>query len=80
MICKIAIKLRKLKKSQQTPKLQYIYNSLQKDQDIRNQYSIAVRNRFELLKNEESKSPWDCFKESIALKNQLQLKRLYIRK
>ena len=38
------IKLRKLKKAQQNPKLQY--NSLQKDQGISNQYSIAVRNRF----------------------------------
>ena len=64
VICKIAIKLRKLKKAQQAPKLQY--NSLQKDQDIRNQYSIAVRNRFEVLKNEECKSTWDCFKESIV--------------
>ena len=64
VICKVIIKLRKLKKAQQTPKLQYC--RLQKDQDIRNQYSIAVRNIFEVLKYEESKSTWDCFKESIV--------------
>ena len=33
---------------------------------MRNQYNIAVKNRFEVLRNGKSKSVWDCFKESVA--------------
>ena len=33
---------------------------------MRNQYNIAVKNRFEVLRNDKCKSVWDCFKESVV--------------
>ena len=64
VVCKLAIRLRKLKSTYKSPQLHY--SCLQTDQYMRNQYNIAVKNRFEVLRNDKSKSVWDCFKESVV--------------
>ena len=64
VVCKLAIRLRKLKSTYKSPQLHY--SCLQTDQDMRNQYNIAVKNRFEVLRNDKCKSVWDCFKESVV--------------
>ena len=65
VVCKLAIRLRKLKSTHKSPQLHYSY--LQTDKDMRNQYNIAVQNRPEVLRDDKSISVWDCFKESVAL-------------
>ena len=63
VICNLKLKLKAIKKSKLTPKLDH--SVLLDNQTIREQYAISVRNRFDALQN-EGKSNWEAFKEATT--------------
>ncbi|XP_065066164.1 craniofacial development protein 2-like [Rhopilema esculentum] len=63
LFCKVKIKLKKLQQGKATPKLNY--ELLQKDPEIKQSYTVKVKNRFEALRVEE-KSKWNIFKEALV--------------
>jgi len=65
VICKMKIKLRKLKNTTSGPKLQY--SVLAKDDNTRKEFNVNVKNRFEALGTEgEQESNWNNFKTSLV--------------
>ena len=64
VICKLKVKLRKLKSPKTAQKLQYF--ELYKNQKIKEAYAVAVQNRFEELEDEEVMDKWNILKEAMV--------------
>ncbi|XP_063601937.1 craniofacial development protein 2-like [Penaeus indicus] len=64
VICKLKLKLKTIKKGKVTPRMEY--NALLKNENIREEYAVAVQNRFKALED-EGKAKWDTFKEATVL-------------
>ncbi len=63
VICKLKVRLRKLKKPMLTPKLQY--EKLHSDEVCKQEYAVAVKNKFEALES-IGESKWSTLKEALV--------------
>ena len=64
VICRIQVKLKCIKKQARAKKLDYA--KLKEDSNIKDQYSLKVTNRFEVLEDEGDKDKWQIFQEAIV--------------
>ncbi|MCH9665805.1 MAG: hypothetical protein K0U41_08180 [Gammaproteobacteria bacterium] len=66
VICKLMVKLQKLKQPKTSPKLQY--SSLHTDSELRRKYAIEVKNRFEALTDvtDAADSKWTTLKKVLV--------------
>ena len=63
VICKLRLKLRKLQKPKTSPQIDF---DQLRDETIKSKYAVAVKNRFDVLEQEEGKTTWEIFKESFV--------------
>ncbi|XP_037784722.1 craniofacial development protein 2-like [Penaeus monodon] len=61
VICELKVKLKTIKKGKTTPRKDY--SALLKKQTIREEYAVAVQNRFNVL---EDQRKWETFKEALV--------------
>ena len=64
VICKLKVRLKKLKMIKREQQLDYC--QLQNNQDIKNIYAIEVKNRFSVLEQEGNNTTWEVFKEALV--------------
>ena len=64
VICKLKVRLKKLKMIKREQQLDYY--QLQNNQDIKNIYAIEVKNRFSVLEQEGNNTTWEVFKEALV--------------
>ena len=64
VICKLKVRLKKLKMIKREQQLDYC--QLQNNQDIKNVYAIEVKNRFSVLEQEGNNTTWEVFKEALV--------------
>ena len=64
VICQFRLKLRKMKTPKHEPKLDF--NKLLKDSNLKNQYTIEVKNKFDALTEIDETNLWENFKESLV--------------
>ena len=64
VICKLKVRLKKLKMIKREQQLDYC--QLQNNQDIKNVYAIEVKNRFSVLEQEGNNMTWEVFKEALV--------------
>ena len=68
VICKLKVRLEKLKMIKREQQLDYC--QLQNNQDINNIYAIEVKNRFSVLEQEGNNTTWEVFKEALVEKKE----------
>ena len=64
VICKLKVRLKKLKMIKREKQLDYC--QLQSNQDIKNIYAIEVKNRLSVLEQEGNNTTWEVFKEALV--------------
>ena len=64
VICKLKVRLKKLKMIKREQQLDYC--QLQNNQDIKNTYAIEVNNRFSVLEQEGNNTTLEVFKEALV--------------
>ena len=64
VICKLKVRLKKLKMIKREQQLDYC--QLQNNQDIKNIYAIKVKNRFSVLEQEGNNTTWEVFREALV--------------
>ncbi|XP_063594245.1 craniofacial development protein 2-like [Penaeus indicus] len=65
LICHLKIKLRKLKKSKITPKLEV--SQISRNETLKQQFNVEVQNRYSVLENEsETPDEWTIFRDAIV--------------
>ena len=63
VICTLKVKIQRLKKGNTGPRLDF--DQLSNNADIRREYAISVKNRYDVLKD-EGQATWEAFKESLT--------------
>jgi len=63
VICELKVKLKTIKKGKTTPRMDY--SALLKNQTIREEYAVAVQNRFNVLED-QGNTKWETFKEALV--------------